>query len=45
MNGFYLNNDTGKTQARIAIVESPDQINMVPVVLAELFNMYCQRSD
>ena len=45
MNGFYLNNDTGKTQARIAIVESPDQINMVPAVLTELFNMYCQRSD
>ena len=45
MDGFYLNNDTGETQARIAIVESPDQINMVPAVLTELFNMYCQRSD
>ncbi len=42
MNGFYLDDNIGRTQVRIAIVESPDLINKTPLVLAELFKMYCQ---
>ena len=42
MNGFYLDDNIGRTQVRIAIVESPNLINKTPLVMAELFKMYCR---
>tara|TARA_B100001113_G_C20853559_1_gene510708 strand:- start:51 stop:716 length:666 start_codon:yes stop_codon:yes gene_type:complete len=40
MKGFYQSNDIGKTQARIAIVESEELINMTPLVLTKLLEDY-----
>ena len=40
MKGFYQSNDIGKTQARIAIVESEKLIKMTPVVLTKLLEDY-----
>ena len=40
MTGFYFNSDSGKTQARIAIVESKSLIKKVPHVLSKLIKDY-----
>ena len=40
MTGFYFNSDSGKTQARIAIVESKPLIKKVPQILSKLIKDY-----
>ena len=40
MTGFYFNSNCGKTQARIAIVESKSLIKKVPRVLSKLIKDY-----
>ena len=40
MTGFYFNSDSGKTQARIAIVESKQLIKKVPHILSKLIKDY-----
>ena len=40
MTGFYFNANCGKTQARIAIVESKSLIEKVPQILSELIKDY-----
>ena len=40
MTGFYFNSNCGKTQARIAIVESKSLIEKVPQILSELIKDY-----
>ena len=40
MTGFYFNSNRGKTQARIAIVESKSLIKKVPHVLSKLIKDY-----
>ena len=40
MTGFYFNSDSGKTQARIAIVESKPLIKKVPHILSKLIKDY-----
>ena len=36
MTGFYSGHNRGRTQARIAIVESPENLKKVPKVLSKL---------
>ena len=49
MAGFYNvgkgEHNPGKTQMRIAYVESPENIKKVPLLFAELFKQYKKRSD
>ena len=40
MTGFYFDNNYGKTQARIAMVEPENLIEKVPLVLAQLIKDY-----
>jgi len=40
MKGFYQNNDIGRTQARIAIVEPEKLINKTSIVLTKLLEKY-----
>jgi len=40
MTGFYFNSDSGKTQARIAIVKSKPLIKKVPQILSKLIKDY-----
>ena len=40
MTGFYFDNNYGKTQARIAMVEPEYLIEKVPLVLAQLIKDY-----
>ena len=40
MTGFYFNSNCGKTQARIAIVESKSLIEKVPQILSKLIKDY-----
>ena len=44
MNGFYLDKNAGRTQARIAVVEPPGLMNKAPGILSELFKRYCKQS-
>lgn len=37
MNGFYSNSEEGRTQLRVAIVESPDRMSLAPKILSKLF--------
>jgi aspartate aminotransferase len=34
----------GKTQMRVAYVESPDKMNLVPKVFADLFRQYMEKT-
>ena len=43
MNGFYLEPDKGKTQLRVAMVESPSLMEKTPLLLAELYYTYQNR--
>jgi len=43
MNGFYSEPDKGKTQMRVAMVESPSLMEKTPHLLAELYTTYQNR--
>jgi aspartate aminotransferase len=43
MNGFYAEPDKGKTQMRVAMVESPSLMEKTPHLLAELYTTYQNR--
>ena len=43
MNGFYSEPDKGKTQMRVAMVESPSLMEKTPHLLAELYSTYQNR--
>ena len=43
MNGFYSETDKGKTQMRVAMVESPSLMEKTPHLLAELYSTYQNR--
>ena len=40
MNGFYSSSELGKSQLRIAIVESAEKMNLAPKILSILFNNF-----
>ncbi len=40
MTGFYSDNNSGRTQARVAIVESEENLNKVPKILSKLIEDY-----
>ena len=40
MNGFYSDPNKGKTQMRVAAVESKDLIEKTPLVLSNLYSNY-----
>ena len=40
MGGFYKNKKSGKTQLRVAIVETEDLMNKAPKVLSQLYSSY-----
>jgi aspartate aminotransferase len=40
MNGFYSDPNKGKTQMRVAVVESKDLIEKTPLVLSKLYSNY-----
>ena len=43
MNGFYSEPDKGKTQLRVAMVESPSLMEKTPLLLADLYYTYKNR--
>ena len=40
MNGFYSNSKIGKTQLRVAIVETPEKMLLAPKILSKLFSNF-----
>jgi len=40
MSGFYNVEEIGRTQLRVAMVESPDKMRLAPMVLSNLFSEY-----
>ena len=43
MKGFYLNQNMGLKQARIALVENKSKMKIVPILLSNLLKAYLKK--